>query len=347
MKKRVLAMLMATMMAVGMLAGCGGQSDSGEGSATSDNETAEESGSGEEAQDSKGNGDFLYKVGYSNLADSDENCNLSASTFKEVVESEAFAEAVGHKVSVEWTDSDNDITMQTSNVETLIAKGIDVLFLVGVDAAGNTTAVEACNKAGIPVFMVASTSEGGDWKMVGFNEFDCGKVQGEYVAENAKEGDKICYMTGTAGTENTVLREEGFLEGLSSRDDVEIISTQSGEYSAETAMQVTEDWVQAYGDEIDWIVTQDNQMAQGVIEVLKASNMIDKVRISSWIVPGTWDAEYIKNGESEHAVYVSFVTVGQTAAEVCEKFYKGEEIPDETYMELQSVTIDNYSDFFE
>ena len=154
MKKRVLAMLMATMMAVGMLAGCGGQSDSGEGSATSDNETAEESGSGEEAQDSKGNGDFLYKVGYSNLADSDENCNLSASTFKEVVESEAFAEAVGHKVSVEWTDSDNDITMQTSNVETLIAKGIDVLFLVGVDAAGNTTAVEACNKAGIPVFMV-------------------------------------------------------------------------------------------------------------------------------------------------------------------------------------------------
>ncbi len=347
MKKRVLAMLMATMMAVGMLAGCGGQSDSGEGSATSDNETAEESGSGEEAQDSKGNGDFLYKVGYSNLADSDENCNLSASTFKEVVESEAFAEAVGHKVSVEWTDSDNDITMQTSNVETLIAKGIDVLFLVGVDAAGNTTAVEACNKAGIPVFMVASTSEGGDWKMVGFNEFDCGKVQGEYVAENAKEGDKICYMTGTAGTENTVLREEGFLEGLSSRDDVEIISTQSGEYSAETAMQVTEDWVQAYGDEIDWIVTQDNQMAQGVIEVLKASNMIDKVRISSWIVPGTWDAEYIKNGESEHAVYVSFVTLGQTAAEVCEKFYKGEEIPDETYMELQSVTIDNYSDFFE
>ena len=221
------------------------------------------------------------------------------------------------------------------------------MFLVGVDAAGNTTAVEACNKAGIPVFMVASTSEGGDWKMVGFNEFDCAKVQGEYVAENAKEGDKICYMTGTAGTENTVLREEGFLEGLSSRDDVEIISTQSGEYSAETAMQVTEDWVQAYGDEIDWIVTQDNQMAQGVIEVLKASNMIDKVRISSWIVPGTWDAEYIKNGESEHAVYVSFVTLGQTAAEVCEKFYKGEEIPDETYMELQSVTIDNYSDFFE
>ena len=71
-------------------------------------------------------------------------------------------------------------------------------------------------------------------------------------------------------------------------------------------MQVTEDWVQAYGDEIDWIVTQDNQMGQGVVEVLKAANMLDKIRISSWIVPGTWDAEYLKNDDVEHAVYVSF-----------------------------------------
>ena len=35
-------------------------------------------------------------------------------------------------------------------------------------------------------------------------------------------------------------------------------------------------------------------MGQGVVEVLKAANMLDKIRISSWIVPGTWDAEYLK-----------------------------------------------------
>ena len=68
-------------------------------------------------------GIFLYKVGYSNLADSDENCYISSSTFKEVVESDDFAEAVGHKVSVEWTIQTGDITKQTTNVETLLAKG--------------------------------------------------------------------------------------------------------------------------------------------------------------------------------------------------------------------------------
>ena len=44
------------------------------------------------------------------------------------------------------------------------------MFLVGVDKAGSTTAVEACNKAGVPVFMVASESEGGEYKFVGFNK---------------------------------------------------------------------------------------------------------------------------------------------------------------------------------
>lgn len=336
MKKRVLGVLLTTVLAMSMLAGCGGGKE--EAAEPAKEEAAEEAAEGES--------ELVYRVGYSNLADSDENCNLAASTFEEIVESEEFAELVGHEISVERTDSDLDITKQTANVETLIAKGVDIMFLVGVDQAGNTTAVEACNKAGIPCVMVASSSTGGDWQFVGFNEKDCGIVQGEYVAANAESGDKICYLMGTPGTENTVLREEGFLEGLSSRDDVEILASQSGEYSAETAMQVTEDWVQAYGDEIDWIVTQDNQMAQGAIEVLKAADMLDDIRISSWIVPGTWDAEYIKNGESEHAIYVSFKTLGETAAQVCEKFYNGEGVAEETYMELHSVTADNYSEFF-
>ena len=49
----------------------------------------------------------------------------------------------------------------------------------------------------------------------------------------------------------------------------------------------------------------------------------------------------------EHAVYVSFKTLGETSAKVCEKFYKGEDIEERTYMDLYSVTKDNYSEFFE
>lgn len=345
MKKRILSMMLVTAMVIAALSSCGQNDDTPAADNTETASEPETSVSTESPEtESK---DLAYKVGVSNLADSDENCYIACSTFKTIVESEGFSDAVGHEVTVDWTDSNDDITKQTSNVETLIAKGIDMLFMLGVDTAGNSSAVEACNKAGVPVFMVASESDGGEYRFVGFNEYDCGKVQGEYVAENAAEGDKICYMEGTPGREAQVLREEGFMDGISGRDDLEILSTQSGNFSAEEAMQVTEDWLQAYGDDIDWIVTQDNQMVQGVVEVLKAANAIDKVRISGWIVPGTWDAEYVKNGDTEQAVYVSFATLGETMAEVCQKYYNGEEIEDQTYMDLFSVTDDNFSEFFE
>lgn len=348
MKKKLVSMLLVGAMAVTLLAGCGGKKEDAapDNSNQSTEESSEEEGAAEEETTEEAAGDFSYKVGLSNLADSDETCYVACETFKEVVESDEFAKAVGQNVTVEWTDSDGDITKQTTNVETMISKGIDALFLIGVDTAGNSSAVQACNAAGIPVFMVATESEEGDWKFVGFNEYDCGKVQGEYVVENAEEGDKICYIEGTPGREAVVLRNEGFMDAIKERDDLEVLSVQTGNFLAEDAMQVTEDWIQAYGDEIDWIVSQDNKMGQGVVEVLKAANMQDKVRVSSWISVGTWDAEYVENGDIEHTVYVGFDVLGQTMAEVCEKFYKGEEIGDQTYMELYSVTKDNYSEYF-
>ncbi|WP_411337351.1 sugar ABC transporter substrate-binding protein [Ruminococcus gauvreauii] len=341
MKKRVLAVVLVVSMFGMMLNGCG----KNEKAPVTDKAAQSEDGTAEE--DAGGEGEFLYTVGVSDMSDADENCYNCCETFKNMVESDEFAKSVGHKVKVEWTDSDNDLSKQTANIETMLSKGVDAIFFLGFDAAGNSAAVKACNDAGVPIFAVATEAEEGEYKFVGFNEYDCGKVQGDYLAEQAEKGDKICYIQGTPGYESTLLREEGFMDGIAKRDDLEILSVQSGNYKAEDAMQVTEDWVQAYGDEIDWIVTQDNSMGQGVVEVLKAANMLDKVRISSWIVPGTWDAEYIKSGDIEQCVFVSFGTLGETMAQVCEQFYKGEEIEERTYMDLYSITKDNYSEFFE
>ena len=62
-------------------------------------------------------------------------------------------------------------------METLLTKGLDMMFIIGVDTEGNTTSVEACNKEGIPVFMVGTEASGGDWKFVGFDETELGKFR--------------------------------------------------------------------------------------------------------------------------------------------------------------------------
>lgn len=326
--KKVLAIILVLPLLMGALSGCG------------------KSPSSENAVNSDVSGNYAYKIGVINVSDADENCYLAFKTFRDILESPEFTEKVGHDITVEWTSSDLDVTKQMSNAETLIAKKVDAILMIGCDNDSSASVVEACNKAGIPIFMVVSEAVSGEYKFVGFNEYDCGYHQGKYVVNNAEEGAKVCILEGVEGRSATIERGQGITEALAEREDIEILAMQTGEFTAEKAMQVTEDWVQAYGNEIDWIITEDNKMGQGAIEVLKAADMVDDVKVNSWIVSGTWDADLMKDGYVEYAVFVSFKVLGETMADVIEKFYTNGSVEERTYMNLYDVTAENFSEFF-
>lgn len=325
--KKVLVIIL-TLSLIGALAGCG------------------KSPSSETAVNPGASGDYTYKVGVINVSDADENCYLAFKTFKDILEAPEFSKKVGHDIKVEWTSSDLDVTKQMSNAETLIAKKVDAILMIGCDNDSSASVVEASNKAGIPIFMVVSEAVSGEYKFIGFNEYDCGYHQGKYVVDNAEEGAKVCILEGVEGRSATIERGQGITEALAERPDIEILAMQTGEFTAEKAMQVTEDWIQAYGNDIDWIITEDNKMGQGAVEVLKAADMVDDVKVNSWIVSGTWDADLMKDGYVEYAVFVSFKVLGETMADVMEKFYTSDSVEERTYMNLYDVTNENFSEFF-
>lgn len=342
-KRRVEAMLAAGMLALGLLAGCGNEKEP-------EQESGSQSTAGESGGEAGSEGKKEYKVGICNINDADANCFLACDTMRQICESDEFAKSVGaESVVVEWANSDGDIDKQTSNIETLLVKDIDVLFMIGVSTSGSSVAVKACNDAGVPVFMVATESEEGQWKFVGFDEYQCGYQQGKYLAENTEGEINVCYLTGIPGQTNVEQRKDGFTDAIAEagkEDEIKIIAEQSGMFEAETAMQVTEDWLQAYGDDIDWIVTQDNKMGQGVVEVLKAANKVGQIKVNSWITEGGWDSDLVKEGYVEYAVYVDFATLGDTMAEVCKMQLNGEEVPETNYMDLIDITADNVDEYF-
>lgn len=325
MKKRLLAALMATAMAASMLlTGC---SSSGGSSA------------------SGGDSDKTYRVGFVNIDDADQNCYAATQNFIKAVNSPEFAKAVGaDKVEAVTADSAKDIEKQTTNVETLLTKGVDMMFIIGVDTEGNTTAVNACNQEGIPVFMVGTEASGGDWKFVGFNETELGEKQGEWCAANLPENANICYLEGVPGREAAVKRKEGFMNGISSRSDLNILSSQTGKFETAAAMQVTEDWIQAYGDKINCVVSADSMMAIGMVEALKAAGMNNSVTTCGVMHLGEKDGYMIKDGDMSYAVFVSWPSIGTLCADIAQRVYNGETIDDQTYIELTDVTADNYDE---
>lgn len=325
MKKRLLAVLMASAMAATtLLTGCG--SSGGSSSAS-------------------GDGDKVYRVGFVNIDDADQNCYAATQNFINAVNSPEFAKAVGvDKVEAVTADSAKDIEKQTTNVETLLTKGVDMMFIIGVDTEGNTTAVNACNQEGVPVFMVGTEASGGDWKFVGFNETELGQKQGEWCAANLPQNANICYLEGVPGREAAVKRKEGFLDGISSRSDLNVLSSQTGKFETAAAMQVTEDWIQAYGDKINCIVSADSMMAIGMVEALKSAGMNDSVTTCGVMHLGEQDGYMIKDGDMSYAVFVSWPSIGTLCADIAQRVYAGETIDDQTYIELTDVTADNYDE---
>ena len=329
MVKRLLAMLTVSVLCVGMLAGCGGKKEA----STSSSETASEEGGSDESgsDETEKGGDYVYRVGFVNIDNADNCCYPAMQKFVEYVESDEFAKSVGaDKVEAITADSAKDIEKQTTNVETLLSKGVDMMFIIGVDTQGNTTAVNACNEEGIPVF-------------IGFDEKALGEGQGKWCAENLPENANICYLQGTPGREATLLREEGFMNGISSRDDLTVLSSQTGEFETAAAMQVTEDWIQTYGDKINCIVGADGKMIVGAVEALKAAGM-DKDVTTVGVVSVEDDGYLVKSGEQKYAIFVSWPSIGTLCGEIAEKVYKGEEIPERTNIEMSDMTQDNYEE---
>jgi ABC-type sugar transport system substrate-binding protein len=118
-------------------------------------------------------------------------------------------------------------------------------------------------------------------------------------------------------------------------------------WEAARAMQVTEDWIQAYGNTIGCIVAADSTMMTGSIEALKAAQMINNVITCGVVQLGTWDAAPIREGTEDYGVFVYWPSIGTLCADIAAEYYLGNEIAERTYIELFDVTPSNYTQYAE
>lgn len=345
MKRKGMAMLLAMSLMTSMiLGGCSGEDTNGNGSVSGSGfdgggTTSQTSSSGNTAGESGYSlpDQLVYRVGFVNIDNSDPNCYPAALNFQNYVQSQEFTAAIGaDSVEVLIADSAQDIEKQATCVETLLTKGVDMMFIIGVDTEGNTACVETCNAEGVPVFMVGTEATGGSWRFIGFDEVEYGATQGQWCVDNLPENAKICLLEGTAGREASVKRKQGVEEALAAREDLEIIASQPGDFEAAASMQVTEDWITAYGDEIDCIIAADNKEASGAVEALNQNKMLDQVQVVG-VVCLPEDTAAIEDGSWAAGVLCYWPSIGELCGQVCKAMYLGEEVEERTNIELYAI----------
>lgn len=333
---KLCGMLLAVLMILSLAACSGGSGTSSSSGAT------DQSDSGAPVADSKEEGKKIV-IGISNCSETDLYCKMVTDRLKAMLEK-------GHP---EWeimlTAANMDPNIQLEQVQSFIARKVDLIVITAADAKGSVSSIDAANDAGIPIisFVNPVDSPVEDRIFVGASNVLCGEGIANILKDKLPENAKVCIMEGTPGHINGSDRVKGFTEVLSAeRPDVEIIASMTGYYEREKALKVTEDWIQAY-PQIDAIMCANDEMGLGVVEALRAANRLESTMVAS--VDGIEEALYsVQAGDMYSTMFQNFVTQTQYCYDTVEAILiDGNTKPEDIAIEFDGVTKENVDEYIE
>jgi len=249
------------------------------------------------------------------------------------------------------TDAAGSAAKQVADVESLLAQGIDVLFLPPREEAPLIPAVRRAQAAGVPTFLVdRSVDENAAVAGVDFIAFlgsdfiQQGRQAAEWTIENF-EGEKgiIIELEGTTGSSPANDRRTGFDDTILEDDRFEIVASQTGDFSRDLGRQVMETLLQAHPD-VNIVYAHNDEMAIGAIQALELAGRKPGEDVLIVSIDGTRDAlQAIIDGKMGVTVESS-PFFGPLACDVMTRYAAGEEIEPWVQVSDRIFTIENAAD---
>ncbi len=199
-------------------------------------------------------------------------------------------EETGIVINIEVMDASGSQSSQNDQVRNLIEKGCDVICVNLVDRTEPTTITDLAEKNDIPIVffnreLVEEDLERWDQLYyVGADAFESGIMEGEIAADaflndaNAdKNGDGICQyvvLEGEAGHQDSIVRTEYSINTIMEQGvQAEKLGYAIANWNrAQTQTKITSMLTQ-YGDAIELVLANNDDMALGAIDALKAENI--------------------------------------------------------------------------
>lgn len=241
-------------------------------------------------------------------------------------------------------DGNNDAATQLSQVETMIADGVDAIILNPQDADACSACVDAADEAGIPIIGV-NTMVNNDklTAYVGSQDVSAGEDIMKYMIDYMKkDAFNIVVIEGPMGQSAQLQRMEGIENVLKDYPDIQILAKNTANWSRSEAMTLMETWITTYGDDIDAVVSEMMKWHLAQEEAIEAQNM----DIPCIGIDGITDA--VAAVESGKMIASDFQNAeGQItgALETAVKCVNNEDYEKELWIPFEMITPDNYKDY--
>lgn len=340
MKKKVLGLLLASVMVVATA--CGSQSTepaeapAAEPAAETESEVAE--APAEAAEEGAAEGGKVY--GYITPGPD--------TWYQRNVEGfQLGAEKDGNQVVV--LNSDYDVSKEVANIDSMINQGVDGLCIFSFNESGAKIAAEKCAQAGIPLVATDSVgtaldNNGNDIvAAIDFDWTEMGNNYGEWFAENCP-GENIFVITGNFESVPCQRINEAMQAKVEELGQNEIIDIQEGEYDPSKAITVAQDAI-ASGKDFSVIFVMNEDMAAGIIQMLDSQGIADQYKVVSQNGSPA-GLPLIKDGKLAYTISSSPGWEGLISYEVLSQYVTGKstEVQQQVELPIMPVNQDNIDD---
>jgi ribose transport system substrate-binding protein len=247
---------------------------------------------------------------------------------------------LGVTVDLQAGQQENDQLGQLAIAENMLSKGYKILLVSPQTDSNLQPAVEAAEKAGVPVINVNDAVIPGAKNYIGNVQKDNGVRAARWFIANRKDGGKLAVIEGMAGVYAAVQRTAGFKETITAEGKgLEVVASVPGNWDRQLSYDAATNIMQQHPDITGFYCNNDG-MALGVVEAVKAAGKLDKISVIG--TDGISDAyASIKAGELTATVDSFPVLTGEVALEVALRLQAGQKLPRVVATPQALVTKDN------
>lgn len=252
------------------------------------------------------------------------------------------AESKGY--TVEMVNANMDASLQIDQMNEELAKKPAAVVLLPVDATALVPAVQKANDMKIPVLVTNRDIAGGTTAQVQSDEYQAGKLQGEFMAKHLKQGAKIVYFFGDTTLVSANERWRGFKEAcLDKRPDIELLASQDAKWNKSNALRYMTLWLKIF-PEIDGVACGNDDMALGAIAAMKAAGRFNGV-YTTGVDAGDEAVKSVAAGELSQTIKQDPDALADKIVEELEQMISGGQNENNDKVPFIEITRDNVAQF--
>jgi len=259
------------------------------------------------------------------------------------------AKKLGVNLIVQAAEREVDVEKQMQIIENLIQAKVAALCVTPSGSREIVPAIDKANRAGIPVVIVdtrvdakaLAESKGKIASFIGSDNYEGGKLAGEFIAQRLGGKGKVVVLEGIPGHETGDSRLKGFRDAIKATPGIEIVASQTANWERDQGFNVFQNILQSH-PEVQAVFACSDLMALGAVEAIAAAKKTGQITVVGFDASDE-ARKAVLSGTMDATVAQSPATMGAMAVENAYRLLKGEQIKEEFVVPIRLVTKDTAS----